>query len=66
MWLVAVSKMGVENTRKSIGWHDEPLLGKRKDQRSIRLNKQWRAIYALKKNGQIELIEILEITPHDY
>lgn len=65
-WLVAVSKIGVEETRKNPGWHDELLIGKRKGQRSIRLNKQWRAIYIINKNRQIEFIEILEVTPHDY
>jgi toxin HigB-1 len=53
-------------TRKSPGWHDEPLLGKRKGQRSIRLNKQWRAIYVIKDDGAIEFVEIIEVTPHDY
>lgn len=48
-WLVAVNKSGLEETRKRSGWHDEPLHGDRKGQRSIRLNKQWRAIYILKK-----------------
>lgn len=65
-WLVAVSKAGVEETRKRPGWHDEPLIGDRKGQRSIRLNKQWRAIYLIKKNGQIEFIEVKEVTPHEY
>jgi proteic killer suppression protein len=44
-WVVAVSNAGLEETRKRPGWHDEPPLGDRKEQRSIRLNKQWRAIY---------------------
>ncbi|KTC94916.1 type II toxin-antitoxin system mRNA interferase toxin, RelE/StbE family [Legionella feeleii] len=65
-WLVAVNKVGVEETRKRPGWHDEPLLGDRKGQRSIRLNKQWRAIYIIKSNGQIEFIEVKEVTPHEY
>jgi putative endonuclease len=42
--LVAVCKSGLEETRKRLGWHDELLVGDRKGQRSIRLNKQWRAI----------------------
>jgi len=46
-WLVAVNKTGLEETRKRPGWHDEPLVGERKGQRSIRLNKQWRAIYII-------------------
>ena len=65
-WLVAVNKSGLEETRKRSGWHDEPLQGERKGQRSIRLNKQWRAIYVLKQNGQIQFIEVTEVMPHEY
>lgn len=65
-WVIAVKKLGLNKVRKSPGWHDEPLQGDRKGQRSIRLNKQWRAIYVHKENGKIELIEIIEVTPHDY
>ncbi len=39
-WLVAVNKVGLAETRKRSGWHDEPLHGDRKGQRSIRLNRQ--------------------------
>lgn len=65
-WLEAVNKSGLIETRKHPGWHDEPLQGNRKGQRSIRLNKQWRAIYLLKEDGAIEFVEIIEITSHDY
>lgn len=65
-WLVAVNKSGLEETRKRSSWHDEPLQGYRKGQRSIRLNKQWRAIYVLKKNGQIQFVEVMEVMPHEY
>ncbi len=50
-WVMAVSKAGLEETRKRPGWHDEPLLGNRKGQRSVRLNKQWRAIYNPRKSS---------------
>lgn len=65
-WLVAVDKAGLAATRKRPGWHDEPLHGDRKGQRSIRLNKQWRAIYIIKHDGQIEFVEVIEVTPHGY
>lgn len=65
-WLVAVNKVGLEETRKRPGWHDEPLLGDRKGQRSIRLNKQWRAIYLIKSKEIIEFVAITEVTPHAY
>lgn len=51
--------------RKITSFHDEPLTGNRQGQRSIRLNRQWRAIYCIHENGNI-YIEILEVTPHDY
>lgn len=65
-WLVAVNKTGLEEVRKQPGWHDKPLLGERKGQRSIRLNRQWRAIYILNEDRKIEFIEIIEVTPHEY
>lgn len=65
-WVVAINKVGIVGTRKRPGWHDEPLKGDRKGQRSIRLNKQWRAIYLVKKNGEIEFIEVQEVMPHEY
>lgn len=65
-WLVAVNNAGLLETRKRPGWHDEPLQGDRKGQRSIRLNRQWRAIYIIKESGKIEFVEIIEVMPHDY
>ena len=47
-WLMAVKTNGLEAIRQNIGWHDEALIGNRKGQRSIRLNKQWRAIYFIR------------------
>ncbi len=65
-WLVAVNLSGLAETRKRPGWHDEPLKGDRVGQRSIRLNRQWRAIYIIKENRQIEFVEVIEVTPHEY
>ena len=48
------------------GYHDEPLKGRRLGQRSIRLNKAYRAIYELKNNGTTELVHIEEVNKHDY
>lgn len=65
-WIFAVDKAGLTETRKRSGWHDEPLHGDRKGQRSIRLNRQWRAVYVIKDDGKIELIEVIEVHPHEY
>ncbi len=63
-WRDAVQTLGLLSVRRVAGFHDEPLKGKRQGQRSIRLNKQWRAIYQ-ETNGILEIL-ILEIMPHDY
>lgn len=65
-WLIAINKSGIEEVRKQKGWHDEPLYGKRKGERSIRLNKKWRVIYVVKQNGSIKCIEVTEVMPHEY
>ena len=63
-WIDTLSTIGLLEARNLKGLHAETLQGKRKGQRSIRLNKQWRAIYQ-EHQEHIE-IEVLEVTPHDY
>lgn len=65
IWVAAVEERGLMEVRKIPGFHDESLKGERLGQRSIRLNKQWRAIYSVIKE-KIELVLIQEVTPHDY
>ena len=57
---------GLNETRKIPGYHDEPLKGKRAGQRSIRLNRAYRAIYTVEKDGTIKFVEILEVNKHEY
>jgi proteic killer suppression protein len=64
-WAREVEIFGMQAVRRHKSYHDEPLKGPRVGERSIRLNKQWRAIYCEKTNGSA-LIYILEMTPHDY
>jgi len=66
LWLKLVQEHGLMKVRRSLGWHDEPLNGKREGQRSIRLNIQRRAIYVIKDDNSIEFVEVQEVTPHDY
>lgn len=40
-WITQVDDYGIEAVRRIPGFHDEPLKGKRKGQRSIRLSKSW-------------------------
>ena len=62
-WVLAVETAGLEVTRQRPSFHDELLQGQRKGQRSVRLNRQWRLIYE-ELTGT--LLEIQEVTPHDY
>jgi proteic killer suppression protein len=65
-WMLSVEFVGLETASSRSSFHDEPLQGKRQGQRSIRLNKQWRAIYQLDTTHTPIIIRIEEVTPHDY
>ena len=65
-WVDAVEKYGISAVRKVPGYHDESLKGDRKGQRSIRLNRAYRAIYEEKVTGEINLILIVEVSKHEY
>jgi proteic killer suppression protein len=56
---------GLERAKRIPGFHDEPLKGERKGQRSIRLSRSWRAIYVIERGG-IEFVEVKEVIHHDY
>ena len=64
-WVEFLKDVGMAEVRKSKGFHDEPLKGNRKGQRSIRLSKAYRAIY-IETNGKMELIEVIEVNKHEY
>ena len=65
-WVSYVESIGVLKTRKIPGLHDEPLKGKWKGSRSVRLGRKWRVIYKYMKNSAISVVKVEEITPHDY
>ena len=65
-WVESVTVNGLNDTRKIPGFHDEPLKGSRKGQRSIRLSKSYRAIYVICDNAKIEFIEVREVNKHEY
>lgn len=65
-WIESVRTDGLQIVRRIPGYHDEPLKGKRSEQRSIRLSRSYRAIYETKKDGKIEFVSIEEVTKHDY
>ena len=65
-WMFSIMVEGLQKTRKIKGYHDEPLKGKRKGQRSIRLSRSWRAIHREEKGEMIHLITIEEVNKHEY
>ena len=65
-WALAVERVGIIEVRKLSGYHDEPLKGKRAGQRSLRLNKAYRAIYVEREGGKIRIIDVIEVSKHDY
>lgn len=65
IWVNLVETQGLLETRKIPGFHDEPLHGKRKGQRSIRLNRSWRAIYR-ESSGLLNLVIVEEVSKHEY
>lgn len=65
-WIKFVELYGVHEARLIKSFHDEPLKGNRQGQRSIRLNRAYRAIYVELINNEIEIIQVIEVHKHDY
>lgn len=65
-WLDLIDDVGILEARKYKGFHDEPLLGIRKGQRSVRLSKGYRLIYQELSCEISFLIEIIEVNKHEY
>lgn len=63
-WVFLVESNGLTEVMKSAGFHDEPLRGERKGQRSVRMNKAYRLIYHVIQDRVH--IELLEVHKHDY
>jgi proteic killer suppression protein len=66
LWVAAVRLRGLEEVRKVPGYHDEPLRGPRRGQRSIRLSRAYRAIYEVRSDGSVTLVQVEEVNKHDY
>ena len=65
-WVEAVENDELEATRRVPGFHDEPLKGRRRGQRSIRRSRQWRAIYEIDIDLSVQIASVEEATPHAY
>lgn len=66
LWVDSIERLGLSKVRTIPGYHDEPLKGDRSGQRSIRLNKAYRAIYIENEQKEIVIISIIEVNKHDY
>jgi proteic killer suppression protein len=64
-WVDAVEHEGLEVVRKVPGYHDEPLGGEHKGQRSILLSRAYRAFYVIRK-GSVVAVEVIEVNKHEY
>ncbi len=66
VWVESVEELGIRRVRMLPGYHDEPLKGNRKGQRSVRLTRSYRAIYEETEDREVILIAVLEVNKHDY
>ncbi len=65
LWRAQVVEHGLEAVQKIPSYHDEPLGGKLKGIRSIRLSDGYRAYYRITRQGVICVI-VEEVNKHDY
>ncbi|MCB9027062.1 MAG: hypothetical protein H6625_12130 [Bdellovibrionaceae bacterium] len=65
-WCDLLQQFGLRESRKYKGFHDEPLKGLRKGQRSVRLSKSYRVVYLELEDDRFEVIDVLEVTKHEY
>jgi len=65
-WVEIIEDMGMPVMRRIPGYHDEPLKGDRRGQRSSRLNVHYRVIYVETDRGELVIVSILEVNKHVY
>jgi proteic killer suppression protein len=65
-WALLIEDIGLVETRKIKGFHDEPLTGDRAGQRSARLSKSYRVFYCEMPDKTINIVSVLEVNRHDY
>ena len=64
-WVEDVEERGLQEVRKTPGYHDEPCVGSMKGYRSIRLSKGYRAYYRI-LTDKIEFVLVERIDKHEY
>lgn len=65
LWRSEVIEHGLEVVQRIPSYHDEPLLGKLKGIRSIKLSDGYRAYYRI-GHGEIVSVIVEEVNKHDY
>lgn len=66
LWVQLLKADGLDLTRLNKGLHDEPLRGKRKHQRSVRLSRAYRAFYELTEKKTLQIVAVVEVNKHEY
>ncbi len=66
VWIETVEELGIREARKLKGYHDEPLKGQRKGQRSVRMSRSYRVIYEGDQDKKTVTITVLEVNKHEY
>lgn len=65
-WVLVVERVGLFEARRLPGYHDEPLKGRRAGQRSIRLNRAYRAIYEQSPLSNEICVIVIKVSKHEY
>lgn len=63
-WVRSIEKSGLPYTQNIPSYRDKSLSGKRLGQRSIRLNRSYRAFYTVDKYEKI--VSVMEVNKHEY
>lgn len=66
LWRDAVERIGLPDVRRAKGYHDEPLKGQRKGERSIRLSRSYRLIYREDNQTDVVIVGVQEVNKHEY
>ncbi len=66
VWAESVEEDGIRKVRQLPGYHDEPLVGERRGQRSVRLNRAYRLFYQEDDTGTVTFILVQEVNKHEY
>lgn len=64
-WVATVEKYGLEEVRKTRGYHDEPLRGQKVGMRSIRLSQGYRAYYRVERDTVLFVL-VIGVDKHLY